>query len=283
MPVFIEAMASAPFPRAGDHDLAHQDGSAVFVVPAQFKPNLPFEIVLYFHGFRTEMARQYGVKPADQDDDEPYHYGLDVQMEAAQGNRLLIAPQMAKNKNDGNVGKFADDGAAEAFLDEARAIIAGKLGADGAFADTFNLAPVVVASFSGGYQAAARFVAPSTGVPHRIKAMLMLDSLYGKAEVFIKAMNHAPAADRFFVSLGRDGNPSSLRPSLDVLDGLGMARQPANSIPKKLTFSSGKAIVYDIAGSGHLEVPIDGPPSSPLTWFLDGLPAPVAASSSPVS
>src|SRR5262249_52738850 len=152
--------------------------------------------------------------------DNTIWYGLEDQMGRTARNALLIAPQLPKKIADGRPGKLAAPGASAAFLGEARDVLAKKLGFDALFAGAFDAAPIILMSYSGGYRAATCVIDSKSGVPSRVKAVFMLDSLYGNAgtvEDWIKASK----GGSIFLSLARQSDPSTWTPSLAVANAVG--------------------------------------------------------------
>lgn len=282
--VFTAPLKSAPFPDGSTNGPAYADPSVTFVVPNHFNPEKPFDIVVYFHGWATEIATQY--RTGDYDKNQTIWYGLDDQIGGSQRNALLIAPQLPKKANDGQPGKLSKPGAAARLLAEARDVVANKISGDAVFAAGFDAAPVIVASYSGGYQAAACFVAPDTGIPKRVKAVFMLDSLYGEKQkdAFV-AWIKASGSRSVFVSLAHDTQTpdnNTWLMSRELLQAVGgdVNHVPA-SPPSQL--SIGETLVYRVMSVNHFKIPVLGPPVGPLTWFLDTLPAIAPATPTPVA
>jgi hypothetical protein len=152
-------------------------------------------------------------------------------------------------------------------------VVVGKLGGDAAFTGRFDSAPVIIASYSGGYQAAACFVARTSGVPERVRPVYMLDSLYGSKGAFVTWIK-GTASKSIFVSLAFDHGSSKDNTwpvSRDLLSDVGgNVGQVANVPPK--TLAVGDTVVYKITRADHPKIPIVGPPTGPLAWFLTTLP-----------
>ena len=281
--VFTAALASAPFPDGTD-GAAFADPSVTFVVPNHFNPEKTFDIVVYFHGWWTEIATQYPT--GDSDANQTIWYGLDDQIGRSQRNVLLIAPQLPKKAANGSPGKLAKPGAAARLLAEARDVVANKISGGAVFAAGFDAAPVIVASYSGGYRAAACFVAPDTGVPRRVKAVFMLDSLYGKDQKddFV-AWIKASGSRSVFVSLAHDTQAltdNTWLLSRELLQAVGV---DVNHVPTSPPghLSIGETMVYRVMNAEHFKIPVLGPPVGPLTWFLDTLPAIAPATPMPTA
>lgn len=286
MQAFLAGLKSAPFPyltpeqdAAGrffdkgtrlrtsggevhSYEESYADGTVLFVVPSRFDPARPFDIVVYFHGFETNISVQYQSKSGA----GKIWYGLDVQMERSGRNAILIAPQLPKNARDGFPGKLWRPGAAAALLDEARDVLATRLGGGAAFAAGYDAAPVILMSYSGGYQAAARFVDRSTGVPDRVRAMFMLDSIYGQTSTFEKWIRSG-GAQGIFVSQAL----TTYLENASLWKALGYTAAILDAPP--INLSLGDVKIYKPSSGVHGEAPLKGPPPSPLAWFLSLLPA----------
>jgi hypothetical protein len=237
--------------------------------------------MVYCHGWGTEIAVQYPM--GDYGADGTIWYGLDEQLDNSKRNVILIAPQLAKKANSGRPGKLARPQAAAALLAEARDAVDGRLSGGRDFRSGFDAAPVIVASYSGGYQAAACFVALDSGMAKRVKAVFMLDSLYGKASVFEDWIT-ASRGSSVFVSLARDTGKDRDNTWLVTQDLLQRLGKDASGIsgdpPAQLLI--GETTAYRPANVDHYKVSVAGPPAGPLTWFLDTLPALPSIASLPI-
>lgn len=268
---FVRRLEAAPFPDGRPHpSAAYADSSVLFVVPRHFDAARPFDIVVYLHGWFTDISSQHGNGDADR-----IWYGLDDQLDKTHRNALLIAPQLAKSAADGAPGKLSRDGATAALLAEARDVLAHELALGANFRAAFDAAPLVVVSYSGGYRAAACLVAAGSGWPDRVKAVLMLDSLYGKAAQFADWIA-AGEGGTVFVSLAMasDSAENTLTPSIQLLKLLGGNDGQVLALPTR-PLRLGDTHVYRVAAD-HPRIPVAGPPPSPLKWFLDELPVPLA-------
>jgi hypothetical protein len=110
---------------------------------------------------------------------------------------MLIAPEVAFDQSSGDPGNLGKAGGLRALLAETLADLAPAIGAH----TIDDLGPVVVASHSGGYQAAAA-IASMGGV--RVDEIWLLDSLYGFASTFdswvrsdLASIRSRPPARRF--------------------------------------------------------------------------------------
>jgi hypothetical protein len=244
---------------------SYADSSVLFVIPPQFDARRPFDLVVYFHGFWTDISRQHSMPhPAGA---PGIWYGLAEQLAASGRNAVLVAPQLPKSAADGHPGKLRNPGGGAAFLKAVDQVLFERFGATGA--DAVSRAKVVVASFSGGYQAAACLIGAATGDPDRVRAILMIDSLYGLEATFACWIRKAGPAG-VFVSEAittKDHNRTLCRK-------LGLTAEHFPAAPPDV-LAPGKVVVYAppaVHGDMHLKAPIDGPPAMPLAWFLERLP-----------
>jgi hypothetical protein len=85
-----------------------------FVVPDHFDRRKPFDIVVYFHGWETEIATQY--RTGDHDNDGIIWYGLDDQVGSSTRNVILIAPQLPKKASCGRPASSGSPALPRGFL-----------------------------------------------------------------------------------------------------------------------------------------------------------------------
>jgi hypothetical protein len=230
----------------------YDDSTVLFHVPPGFDPNKHFIIAVYFHGNQTD-ARTFFRR-----------YELAAQIDAASLQTVLVLPQLAKNALDSSPGKLFRAGGFKAFLTEAEDVLAARLGP--AAENRIRRAPVVLAAFSGGYKAAA-YVLDRDGVGQRIKGVLLLDALFEDEDKFVSWLN-GRGRDGLFVSLYNEnkGCREQNRRVAEAIAGLGISYRIG--WPEAGT---GKGIFFAPVRVPHLEIPLQGPPDSPLTGFLNAL------------
>ena len=107
---------------------------------------------------------------------------------------LGIVPQLAFERRDGDPGRFAEPGAFGAFLDEVLSRSESLVGRRSS-AQT----RLVLAAHSAGYAALAAVL--RAGAPPSLRAVALLDSLYGHEDVF--AAYAARPGARLYVVAGR--------------------------------------------------------------------------------
>ena len=169
------------FPPVGDHP------NVIVYVPVNFDPTPPLSVVVFLHGFDNcidNIVRAAGDE-CTPDGGTRAAYALVDQMEAANKNALLVCPELAFDQATGDPGQLGAAGGFRALLAETLADLGMRIE---------DVGPVVVASHSGGYQAAAAMVARG-GVP--VVELYLLDSLYGDTATFDAWAMSNISADRF--------------------------------------------------------------------------------------
>jgi len=166
-------------------DTTYNDRRVLLAAGPDFDPSRPGVIVVYFHGNQTILAR-----------DVVDRQQTVRQLAQSNLNAVMVAPQLAVDAADSSAGNFWRPGAFAQFLDEA----AGRL-ADlypGTSRWTFHHMPVIVAAYSGGYEAAA-FSLAEGGAGDRVRGVVLLDALYGEVDKFARWIE-ASRGGAFFVS-----------------------------------------------------------------------------------
>ncbi len=159
----LDAGAFAPVP-------SHP--SALVYLPTGFDPTQPVGLIVYIHGFDNcveNIVRDAG-QPCTPGQPARSAYSLAAQLEASNKNAMLLCPEIDYDQATGAPGNLGLQNGFKALLTETL----GDLPQLGLTVDKF--APIVVASHSGGYQAAAG-IAQRGGIP--VQEIYLLDSLYG--------------------------------------------------------------------------------------------------------
>lgn len=249
---FIARLKHAPFPDPSDPKATYDDDRVLVHVPARFDPKQPLRVVVFFHGHTAEIENQL-----------VGDYDLPGQVDAAGRNVILIAPQMARNVADSNPGKLARPNGLAELIDEA-ASVAARLSGVGQ-PDRIATAQVILASFSGGYRATA-FSLERGGIAQRTAGVLMLDSFYGEHERFA-AWSAANYHKSFLTALFTESSRDETEDFKKLLD--------ARSVPFARHLGARweeTGIRFVEVSTPHDRVPIDGPPTQPLSALLRGLP-----------
>ncbi|WP_421995304.1 alpha/beta hydrolase [Reyranella sp.] len=152
-------------------DQTYSDRRSLLFLPPGFDPRRPAMIVVYFHGQGATLERDVVMRQA-----------VPRQVAESGRNAVLVAPQLAYDAADSSAGNFWKPGHFAAFVDEAAERLM-RLYGDRAVGRTFNLAPVVIVAYSGGYLPAA-YALDRGGATHRVKGVILLDALYGDEDKF---------------------------------------------------------------------------------------------------
>jgi len=200
-------------------DTTYSDRRSLLFLPAGYNPQLPSLIVLYLHGQGATLERDVQARQA-----VPRQIGESGQ------NIALVAPQLAFDAADSSAGNFWKPGHFATYIDEAAERLM-RLYGDRRVGPHFNAAPVVIVSYSGGYLSTA-YALERGGAAHRIKGVILLDSLYGDEDKFA---GWASARRRlsFLLSAYTDSTKDENATLQSLLD---KRRVPhADGLPKSLT------------------------------------------------
>jgi hypothetical protein len=200
-------------------DTTYSDRRSLLYLPTGYNPQLPGLIVLYLHGQGATLERDVIGRQA-----------IPRQIAESGQNIALVAPQLAVDAPDSSAGNFWKPGHFAAYLDEAAERLM-RLYGDKRVGPHFNASGVVIVSYSGGYLSTA-YSLFFGGAVHRIKGVILMDSLYGEeAKVAAWAASRRQLA--FLLSAYTDSTKdenANLRTLLDK------RRIPhAESLPKALT------------------------------------------------
>jgi hypothetical protein len=200
-------------------DTTYSDRRSLLYLPPGYNPQLPGLIVLYLHGQGATLER-----------DVQARQGIPRQIADSGQNVALVAPQLAFDAPDSSAGNFWKPGHFAAYIDEAAERLM-RLYGDKRTGAHFNTSGVVIVSYSGGYVSTAYALA-NGGAVHRIKGVILMDSLYGDEEKFA-----AWAAARRKLAFLLSAFTESTREENTTLQGLlGKRRIPhTNGVPTALT------------------------------------------------
>lgn len=149
----------------------YSDRRSLLYLPPGFDPSRPVLIVLFLHGQGATLERDVVARQA-----------VPRQVAESGLNIALVAPQLALDATDSSAGNFWRGGHFAAYIDEAAERLMRLYGARSA-GRAFNLAPVVVVAYSGGYLSAA-YALDRGGANHRVKGVILMDALYGDEDKF---------------------------------------------------------------------------------------------------
>lgn len=173
-------------------DETYDDNRVLLHLPKGFSVQKPGMIVVFFHGHGATLER-----------DVLRRQQVAAQISRAGVNAALVAPQFARDAADSSAGKFWEPGKFLWFMEETAQQLA-KLYGDTHAARHFAKMPIVFVAYSGGYLPAA-FAIQNGGIAKRVRAVLLLDALYGdldkytnwilrhRSGVFVSAFTHHTA------------------------------------------------------------------------------------------
>ena len=200
-------------------DTTYSDRRSLLYLPAGYNPQLPSLIVLYLHGQGATLERDVMVRQA-----------IPRQIADSGQNIALVAPQLAFDAPDSSAGNFWKPGHFAAYIDEAAERLM-RLYGDKRVGAHFNSAGVVIVSYSGGYLSTA-YALQYGGAAHRVKGVILMDSIYGDEEKFA-AWAAARRRLAFLLSAYTDSTKDSNTALRGLLD---KRRIPhADALPKTLT------------------------------------------------
>jgi hypothetical protein len=186
-----------------EHAAFHTPGvpSAIVHAPPGFDRRAPLSLVVFLHGFSCCVPALMSREPAPCRAGDVLHEGWDLGgiHDSAHTNTLLIVPQLALMKRDGNPGAFARAGGFRAFLEE---LLAGPLAAElGGPRTLRDVSSIDLVAHSGGYHALLA-VLEHGGLPSRVlHGVVMLDALYGETPRFAAFVAQHASEGLHFVSI----------------------------------------------------------------------------------
>ena len=152
-------------------ETTYSDRRSLLHLPQGFDPSRPVMILLFLHGQGATLERDVVLRQA-----------VSRQVDESGKNIALVAPQLAVDALDSSAGNFWRGGHFAKYLDEAAERLMRLYGNRSA-GRGFNLAPVTIAAYSGGYLSAA-YALERGGANHRVNGLILLDALYGEEPKF---------------------------------------------------------------------------------------------------
>ncbi len=225
----------------------YSDDRVLFHVPAHFDAAQPVTIVMFFHGHNSELRRTVL--------DEMQ---IAQQIDRAQRNVILVAPQLARDAADSSAGKLFRRNGLKHLLGEAATVLAKRV--NGLTATRLRAAPVILSAFSGGYRSVA-FCLDRGGIDHRIAGIVLLDALYGEQDKFAAWINRrhgfAVVLGGPSTAIGHDTLVARLKNDGVMVKGV---------IPRKLAAGD---VVLKMTRTSHGRLPQFGPPKWPLMTAIN--------------
>ncbi len=158
-------------------DETYDDSRVLLHLPKGFDVRKPGMIVVFFHGHGATLER-----------DVLRRQQVAAQISRAGVNAALVAPQFARDAADSSAGKFWEPGTFLWFMEEAAQQLAALYG-DTHAVRHFARMPIVFIAYSGGYLPAA-FAIQNGGIGKRVRAVLLLDALYGDLDKYTNWILH---------------------------------------------------------------------------------------------
>ena len=166
-------------------DTTYNDRHVLIAAAADFNPNAPGAIVVYFHGNQATLMRDVSERQR-----------TPQQVAQSNLNAVLLAPQMAVDALDSSAGNFWRPGAFAQFLDEAEQKLTTLY--PGTSKWTFASMPVIIIAYSGGYLPAV-YSLEYGGAGGRVRGVVLLDALFGEPDKFADWVRRE-SSQAFFVS-----------------------------------------------------------------------------------
>ena len=170
---FVYSLDAGAFPPTSAYP------SVLVYLPSGYRPIRPLSVIVYIHGFNncvTNIVRDAGL-PCSGSGAANNAYSLAAQLEASGKNAILVAPEVRFNQATGDPGNLYKTNGLRALLDETFGLLQSSLGN----VTSSDIGQLIVASHSGGYQAASGIVT-SGGIP--TDELWLFDSLYGETPNF---------------------------------------------------------------------------------------------------
>jgi pimeloyl-ACP methyl ester carboxylesterase len=167
------------------------DAPAVLVhAPAGFDRRLPLHLVVFLHGYNNcvEVVAASGPARCRPDDPERDGYGISARHDEAHTNTLLVIPQLAFNRREGDPGCFGRPGCFRRFLQELLGeTLQKQLGGARSLRDVGS---VTLVAHSAGYRSALAILQRGE-VSSLVHNVVLMDALYGEAEDYARWLVHA--------------------------------------------------------------------------------------------
>jgi hypothetical protein len=240
-------------PRGGVYYEAqtYSDNHVLVALPKGFDLRKPAAIVVFFHGNQATLQRDVVGRQRVLD-----------QLQDADLNAALIAPQLAVDALDSSAGRFWQRHAFRRFMAEAAWELAALWGTRES-RRVFAAMPIILVAFSGGYDPAI-YAASLGGVGRRIEGFVLLDALFGEEDRFARwiGANHRHA---FFFSTYTEAAAAENADVMQRLAAKGIGY--ATSRPKRL--GPGQVSFLSTPGVDHRDYVTKAWVRDPLTWIFD--------------
>jgi hypothetical protein len=226
-----------------------KDAPSVLVhAPEGFDPKPPLHLVVFLHGYNgcVEVLAASGRARCRPGEAEHDGFGVVRHHDSAGTNTLLVIPQLAFMRREGDPGCFERPGCFRRFLHELLSeALVDELGGVRTLRDVGSLTLV---AHSAGYRAALAILQHGEVGP-RVRGVVLLDALYGEAEDYAAWLAAASPEVRlisFYLDRGKTyaGSRTLLQLSRRAFGAarvaqIDAAKFPAHVAPRRLIISEG--------------------------------------------
>ncbi|HKP59795.1 MAG TPA: hypothetical protein VJV78_23890 [Polyangiales bacterium] len=163
--------------------------SVIVHAPPGWNPRAPLHLVVFLHGYNGCVNVLMAEGPSHCKPGAPERDGWDLGTvhDAAGTNTLFVVPQLAFAQRNGDPGAFGTAGGFRAFLEE---LLRDGLGKQlGGARRIKDVASLTLVAHSGAYQAALA-IAEQGGVRSQLKAIVLLDALYGETDRYAELVEN---------------------------------------------------------------------------------------------
>jgi len=140
----------------------HNTPDAVVRLPEHFDPSKPINVMIYNHGFRSNVRSSFA------------EANMDAQMREAPPNTVLVMPEWQANagSSTGDMGRFAEPGRFKAMLQEVFDKTPGLSGKS-----VRDIKELHIVAHSAGYKPSESEIY-NNGLESKVKSVTLLDALY---------------------------------------------------------------------------------------------------------
>jgi hypothetical protein len=174
--------------------------SVIVHAPPGFDRRAPLHLVVFLHGYNGCVNVLMAEGPSRCKAGAPERDGWDLgrHHDAAETNTLFVVPQLALAQRNGAPGAFGKPNGFRVFLEE----LLGKTLVEplGRARTLKDVASLTLVAHSAGYQTALA-IAERGGVRAQLKAIVLLDALYGETDRYARVVETLVPRGLRFVSL----------------------------------------------------------------------------------
>ena len=245
-------------PRDGSvhwEDETFNDNRVLLYLPRGFDIRKPALIIVFFHGNGATLSR-----------DVLDRQQVAAQLEAANINAVLVAPQFAIDAADSSAGRFWQYGVFRKFVEEATHKLAAQYH-DKRVEGAFKASKLVLVAYSGGYLPAAWSLAVGQ-IGSRMQGVVLLDALYSQIDKFASWIERARGSAFFFSAYTESTHEQNeaLQSQLTDANLRYKTALPAKLLPGSVTFVGTPALTR------HEDFVTQAWAANPLTWLFSRIP-----------